>query len=144
MKKEFYVNSGQLEACQGEGILRAGAIGSCVVVTGYDPESRVGGMAHAMLPGVSRNPDLSVRTKYAENALQEMMQKMSDSGARAAGLYICLIGGGNLLGDDHDNPGPETAQSLTERLDTMGIRGRWQRRWAGRKPADCGPQLAAG
>lgn len=122
MKNEFFVTSGLVEACQGKGFLRAGAIGSCVVVAGYDPGSCVGGMAHVMLPGISRDPDPSVRTKYAVNALQEMIQKMSDLGAKRAGLNICLIGGGNLLGNGHNSPGPETAQSLSERLDTMGIR----------------------
>ncbi len=122
MKNEFFVNSGDVKVCQGNGMLRAGAIGSCIVVTGYDPDTHVGGMAHVMLPGGSQNPDPSVRTRYAENALQEMMRRMSDSGATEAGLSICLIGGGNLLGNGHDSPGPETAQSLVELFDTMGIR----------------------
>lgn len=122
MKNEFFVNSGEVAACQGSGVLRAGAIGSCVVVTGYDPDSCVGGMAHVMLPGVSQDPDPSVRTKFAENALQAMVQKMLASGATEAGLHICLIGGGNLLGEGHDSPGPETVRSLAALLDIMNIR----------------------
>jgi len=121
MKIAVFVNSGEVEVCQGDGVLRAGAIGSCVVVTGYDPDSRVGGMAHVMLPGVSRDPNPSVRTKYAENALQEMARKMSDLGASEAGLHVCLIGGGNLLGDGHDSLGQEIAWSVAEVLRRMRI-----------------------
>jgi len=47
---------------------------------------------------------------------------MLASGATETGLFICLIGGGNLLGEGHDSPGPETARSLVEILDKMGIR----------------------
>ncbi len=34
MKNEFFVNSGEIAVCQENGILRAEAIGSCVVVKG--------------------------------------------------------------------------------------------------------------
>jgi len=55
------VNSGDVTACKGEGVLRASAIGSCVVVTAYDPDSGVegsrdgaGGGRSAFRPGLRR------------------------------------------------------------------------------------------
>jgi chemotaxis protein CheD len=121
MKDEVSVDSGEVGACKGDGILRASAIGSCVVVTVYDPDSRVGSMAHVMLPGTSRDRDPSGGTKYAEDAMREMMRKMAALGAKPAGLCACLIGGGNVLGDGHDSPGPETVRSLAEILRRMHI-----------------------
>jgi chemotaxis protein CheD len=121
VKNEVFVDSGEVKVCKGEGVLHAGAIGSCVVVAAYDPDCRVGGMAHVMLPGVSRDRDPAGRTKYAEHAVQEMMQKMVDLGSKEARLYVCLIGGGNLLGDGHDSPGAETVRSLAEILHRMRI-----------------------
>ena len=121
MKDEISVNSGEVQVCKGEGLLHANAIGSCVVVAAYDPDSGVGGMAHVMLPGASRSRNTSRDTKYAEDAVEEMMQKMASLGASKARVHACLIGGGNVLGDGHDTPGPETAQSLTEILVGKGI-----------------------
>ncbi|MFC1672275.1 chemotaxis protein CheD [Planctomycetota bacterium] len=115
------ISSGEVSACKGEGILRASAIGSCVVVTAYDPDSRVGSMAHVMLPGASRDKDSSRRTRCAEDAIREMMQKMADLGADEARAHVCLIGGGNVLGDGHVSPGPEIVRSLTEILGRRGI-----------------------
>jgi chemotaxis receptor (MCP) glutamine deamidase CheD len=50
-----------------------------VVVTAHDPDARVGGMAHVMLPGASQNPGSSDQTKYAEDAIQELMRKEGNS-----------------------------------------------------------------
>jgi hypothetical protein len=129
MEKEFFVNSGQVKTCRGNGNLRAGAIGSCVVVTGYDPETRVGGMSHVMLPGVSREFDPSVRTKYAENALQEMMQKMSDSGQEQLGCTYALLAAATFWGRITTALVRKPRSRLLTAL-TRWASGLWQRRWA--------------
>jgi chemotaxis protein CheD len=113
---EIFVNSGEVKACRGDGILQASSIGSCVAVAAYDSDSAVGAMAHVMLPGESRGPDPSVKTKYARDAVEEMMRVMSNLGAMEARVHVCLIGGGNVLGDGHDSPGLGIVRSLTEIL----------------------------
>ena len=119
--QEIFVNSGEVKACRGDGILQASSIGSCVAVAAYDPDSAVGGVAHVMLPGESRGPDPSVKTKYARDAVEEMMRVMSNLGAMEARVHVCLIGGGNVLGDGHDSPGLGIVRSLTEILGGKGI-----------------------
>lgn len=121
MSIEESVNTGEVEARKGEGILRASAIGSCVVVAAYDSIGAVGGMAHIMLPG--RSPDWDSRSKlrYAENAVGEMMRKIVALGAQEDRICACLVGGANVLGDGHDTPGPEIVESLNAILDGHGI-----------------------
>jgi len=118
---EDSVNTVEVRTLKGEGILRASAIGSCVAVAAYDPQSGVGGMAHVMLPGSSPQKDPSNRTKYAEDAVEEMMRKMAELGAGEAGIQVCLLGGGNVLGDGHDTPGPEIVESLRGILGRRGV-----------------------
>jgi chemotaxis protein CheD len=122
LKNEVFVDSGEVAVCQGTGMLIASAIGSCVVVTVYDPFSCVGGMAHVMLPWASRDPHLSNRTKYAEDAMKELMRKMADYKTDLSLLKLCLIGGGNLLGDGHDDIGADISRSLIEIITRMGIK----------------------
>jgi len=119
--QDISVNSGEAKACGGEGILQASAIGSCVVVAAYDPDSIVGGMAHVMLPGRSPGPEASVKTRYAKDAVEEIMRVMSNLGVMEARAHVCLIGGGNVLGDGHDSPGLDIVRSLTEILGGKGI-----------------------
>ena len=121
MKDEVSVSSGEVKACKGDGILRASAIGSCVVVAAVDPGAGVGGMAHVMLPGPSCGRDPSSRTRYAEDAVEEMMRQMAALGADEARARACLVGGANVLGDGHGSPGPEVVRSLAEILGSTGI-----------------------
>jgi chemotaxis protein CheD len=121
MKDEVSVDSGRVRACQGKGILRASAIGSCVVVAAYDPDGRVGSLAHVMLPGVSRRREPRGRTRYAENAVREMMRKMRALGAKETRLRAYLVGGANVLGEGHESPGPETTRSLVGILGARSV-----------------------
>lgn len=118
---EVFLDSGEVKACRGGRILQASAIGSCVVVAAYDPDSAVGGMAHVMLPGESGGQDSSTKTKYARDAVEEMMRMMSDLGAKEARVRVSLLGGGNALGDGHDSPGPDIVRSLAEIPGRKGI-----------------------
>lgn len=120
-KGEIFVDSGEIRASRGKGILRTNAIGSCMVVTAYDPDSVTGGMAHVMLPGEPLDPESLGKNRYARNAIEEMMRIMSSLGAKESRLQVCLVGGGNVLGKDHDSPGAELYRSLTEILKMKGI-----------------------
>ena len=118
---EVSVDSGDVGACKQAGILRASAIGSCVVVTAYDPGSGVGGMAHVMLPGAAGDRAPSRKSRYAEDAIEELMRRMKKLGADPTRSPVCLVGGANVLGDGHGSPGPEIIQSLTEIFAGRGI-----------------------
>jgi chemotaxis protein CheD len=121
MNSELAVNSGEVNACKGEGILRARALGSCVAVTAYSPDCRVGAMAHVMLPGTQIAEGSPHDLKYAEDAIQEMMRLLTSLGVGKSGIHVCLVGGGNVLGADHESPGEDTVQSVTEVLAMTGI-----------------------
>ena len=48
MRKE--VRMGEIAAVEGQHELVASGIGSCLVVTLYDPERKIGALSHAILP----------------------------------------------------------------------------------------------
>ncbi|OQX15797.1 MAG: hypothetical protein BWK76_12565 [Desulfobulbaceae bacterium A2] len=120
--QEILVDSGEVKVCGAEGILRAHAIGSCVVVAGYDASSALGGMAHVMLPGAYHGWFPTLKTKYATDALGELCYLMERQGTSAARFSLCLVGGGNVLGDGHQSPGPDIVRSLEGLLARQGIR----------------------
>ncbi|GAE04798.1 chemotaxis protein CheD [Paenibacillus sp. JCM 10914] len=59
------------------GILRTTGLGSCVGLTLYDPLTKIGGMAHIMLPSsaIAREGQLNL-SKYADTALPILLNKM--------------------------------------------------------------------
>ncbi len=124
MSVELSVASGEVRACRGACLLRASAIGSCVVVAACDVAEGAGGMAHVMLPGAAAGPDTPdrPRTRYAADALERLLESLADLGAgQRDGWAVCLVGGANVLGPEHASPGPEIVASLDALLQRAGL-----------------------
>ncbi len=96
MKEPIDVNTGQVRLGRGSVVLRSLAIGSCIAVAAYDSEVRVGAMAHIMLPG-SAPEDCPEGTRYAEDAIEEMICLMMHGRCGKGGIEVCLVGAGNIL-----------------------------------------------
>ena len=77
-----YVNTGEVRSGDDKTILNSGAIGSCVVITAFDPVMSVGAMAHVMLPGSMQFKNQSQSTIYAANAIDEMLSQLEKIGTR--------------------------------------------------------------
>jgi len=94
------VATGEICAAR-KGVIRAGALGSCVAVALMDLETGVGGMAHVMLPGQA--PDTAPEpTRYAQDAISDLIAAMTDLGAQPDRLCAWLAGGGNVLEREND------------------------------------------
>lgn len=72
-------------------------LGSCVAIALYDPEARVGGLAHILLP----SPALSRRDqspgKFPQTAIPLLLQEMFVLGARPARITARLAGGASMF-----------------------------------------------
>jgi len=96
MKDIIDVNTGQVISGRGNVILRSLAIGSCIAVAAYDFTAGIGAMAHIMLPG--RAPENSnEKTRYAEDAIEEMIGLMVFGRSQKSHIEVCLVGAGNVL-----------------------------------------------
>jgi len=70
-------------------------LGSCVGICIYDPEIKVGGMAHIMLP-TSRKPSNNLK-KYADTAIPLMIDEMIKLGSDKTRLVVKLAGGATMF-----------------------------------------------
>jgi chemotaxis protein CheD len=70
-------------------------LGSCVGVIVRDPDRRVSGMAHIMLP-LRRNDD-EATGKYADSAIPALLARLATSGCRMSSLQALLIGGAKMF-----------------------------------------------
>ena len=117
------ISTGDVKISSGEVCLRASALGSCVAVTLHDPACAAGAMAHVMLPGASRGRASaeSKRTRYADDAVAELLRLMTNMDADTSRATLCLVGGANVLGKDHDTLGLDIVRSLTDIFAHHGI-----------------------
>jgi chemotaxis protein CheD len=72
-------------------------LGSCVAIVLHDPEARVGGMAHVLLPEPALSRDQGNASKFATTAVPALVQEMARLGARPGRLKARLIGGAAMF-----------------------------------------------
>lgn len=97
MKEVANVLTGEVKATKESIIFKSAAIGSCIVIAGFDIKTMVSAMAHIMLPGVSPEKNKSLKTRYALNAIEEMIESMVRLGAHIENIEVCMVGGSNVL-----------------------------------------------
>ncbi|WP_145408823.1 chemotaxis protein CheD [Paenibacillus xylanexedens] len=108
------------------GIIRTTGLGSCVGLTMYDPQLKLAGMAHVMLPtsDIAREGNLN-RAKYADTALPELLEKMVKLGASQSRIVSKMAGGSQMFAfsgaGDTMRIGPRNADSCREWLEKLGI-----------------------
>lgn len=111
MKEIIYANTGEVKSGGVGIILNSGAIGSCVVITAYDPSKKMGIMAHIMLPGKAPSEKYPMPTRYAEDAIKEILSRLAPETDNKA-IEVCLIGGANVLKREGDAIGKNNLESI--------------------------------
>jgi len=109
-------------------------LGSCVSITLFDPETRMGAMCHAMLPHGTAD-----ELRYVDSAVGFMFDRLSALSGRSGGFEVKLFGGADVLVPSGRTNGSlsvgrqnvDAALQVIERLglrltsfDTGGERGR--------------------
>jgi len=85
-----YLYPGQVIA-DAEGQRVSTILGSCVGVCLWDPERRVGGMTHYLLPHATQGAQSSPR--FAEPAIRQLISRLTGLGAHPGRLVAKLFGG---------------------------------------------------
>jgi chemotaxis protein CheD len=103
------------------------ALGSCVGVALYDGKSKIGGLAHIMLPdsnaisGAANN-----RMKFADTGIEDLVADMVSLGADMDEVTAKIVGGSNMfrIADDSliASIGGRNVESVKDVLGGLGIR----------------------
>jgi chemotaxis protein CheD len=120
------VGMADLNVAKGGAVLKTTGLGSCVGVTLYDPQMKVAGMAHIMLPSsdIAREGQLNI-AKYADTAIPELVRRLKEMGADLRRLVAKLAGGAQMFafagGGDSMKIGPRNVQSTRLALEAFSI-----------------------
>ena len=120
-----HISAGSFHVGSAQSIILEAYVGTCVGVALFDPDARVGGMAHFLLPEpVSANADWQPE-KYAASGMPVFLEALYKAGARSGSLRATLAGGA-LVGpvDDMDlnlDIGGRTAEAAERILRAEGI-----------------------
>lgn len=88
---EYYIS--------GEDELIGTLLGSCVSVCLHDPDNKIGGMNHFMLPGKISKADIfnDDNARYGIAAINQIISEVITRGALRKNLTAKIFGGGNVI-----------------------------------------------
>jgi chemotaxis protein CheD len=144
--KIISVNMSDMKVATNPHTIRSNGIGSCLVITLYDPQKRVGAMAHPMLalpsnqqpvmsnvyknkveklPVTSYSSQVTDNLRYVEPAIDAMISKLLKLGAEKSRLESKLVGGASMfkvLDKNPDSIGIHNTDVAQKKLEKEGIK----------------------
>ena len=101
-------------------------LGSCIGISLYDPQAKVGGLLHIMLPDSTQARPTDNPAKFADTGLPLMLQKVLDLGASRSRLMAKMAGGAQMFAfanaTDIMRVGARNAEAAKKILQDMNIR----------------------
>ncbi len=96
-------------------------LGSCVSITLWHPQRRIGAMSHFLLS--SRNPDKSagLNSRYGEEALQLMLADLRAMGVDPVECQAKIFGGGQMFPGSAHSVGRQNGEVALRLLRELGI-----------------------
>jgi len=90
------------------------SLGSCIGVSAYDPQARVGGLIHCLLPSPGEAPDGEKKNpfKFVTTGVPAMVRSLLEAGASQNRLIFMGAGGANIRSKYHVPIGAENAEAL--------------------------------
>jgi chemotaxis protein CheD len=123
-EKDWVVGIAEIKAARYPDSLTAYGLGSCVGVTLFDPEQRNGGLAHVMLPSSALSTRKFIPGKFADTAVDLLVEELKLLGSDPKKLRAKLIGGANMFKTivSHSVPiGFRNATAAREKLKALSI-----------------------
>lgn len=129
MSQEIVVKIADLAVAREPAVITTHGLGSCLAICLYDPQARVGGLAHVMLPSPELVRDQGNPAKFPATAIESMLAEIERLGGSRRRLTAKLAGGarmfGSLLasrqGGNTANIGTRNVQEAKAALERMGI-----------------------
>jgi len=90
--KEHRVRIAHHAVEQGRGRLVSVGLGSCVAIAIHDPATKVGALAHVLLPEAARGEAVANRARFAKSAVPLLLEEMRARGAK--GPFVAKLAGG--------------------------------------------------
>lgn len=100
-------------------------LGSCIGISLYDPQTKVGGLLHIMLPDSTQSRANENRAKFADTGIPDMLNEVLKLGASRSRLVAKIAGGAQMFAfanaTDIMRVGQRNAQAAKEVLASLGI-----------------------
>ena len=125
MGKEIVVKTAELAVGHNDDVLKTGSVGSCLVIALYDPENKVGGLAHTMLQYNSKKDNPKSLPQYVVEGIDNLVADLESIGGNKNNFTAKLVGGATMfkrLSGDKHSIGSKNVEIGREHLQELGIK----------------------
>lgn len=125
MSEVVKVGMADLNICKNPDIITTLGLGSCIGIALYDPVTKIGGLAHIMLPDSTKMKNNTNIAKFADTGIEELVHRMVAAGVSRSRLVAKIAGGAKMFEvsglSDVGNVGERNAEASKEKLKQLGI-----------------------
>jgi chemotaxis protein CheD len=123
--KRVSVQIGEVKVGGADTVLFTIGLGSCVAIALYDAETRIGGVAHAMLPFPTTQKQATFTGRFVSTAVPQLLTSMAAEGARLETIRARIAGGASMfekiLTDYGRKLGPRNVEAARQVLASAGV-----------------------
>lgn len=120
------IGMAELKVIREPQVLYTIGLGSCIGIVLYDGFSKIGALAHIMLPKQSEAKDKSNPAKFADTSIELMLSEMEKQGSLRRNIKAKIFGGANMFPGVRSstlmNVGERNAFAVTEELEKRKIK----------------------
>ena len=119
------VGMADLNICKVPDMITTLGLGSCIGIALYDPVTKIGGLAHIMLPDSTQMRNNTNIAKFADTGIEELVKRMVAAGANKSRLVAKIAGGAKMFEVSGlsaiGNVGARNAEASKAKLKQLGI-----------------------
>ena len=97
MSEIIKVGMADLKTCKSPDAVTTLGLGSCVGVAIWDPVTKIGGLAHVMLPDSTKVKNNTNVYKFADTGIEELVRLILEMGAGKSRLKAKIAGGAQMF-----------------------------------------------
>ena len=125
MGKLIKVGMADLNVCVSPDSITTLGLGSCVGIAVRDPVTKIGGLAHVMLPDSSSIHNNTNIPKFADTGIEELVKRVVAKGASRTRLVAKIAGGAQMFAFQSKNDmvrvGERNVQATKQKLAQLKI-----------------------
>lgn len=126
MSEVIKVGMADLKVCKSPNAVTTLGLGSCVGIAVRDPVTKVGGLAHIMLPDSTSIRNNSNIPKFADTGIEELVKQIVSAGGNRNRLVAKIAGGAQMFSfqqktGDAVRVGDRNVEAVKRKLKQMKI-----------------------
>lgn len=125
MSETIKVGMADLKICKSPDAITTLGLGSCVGIAIRDPQTKIGGLAHVMLPDSKQIKDNSNIPKFADTGIEELVRQVVAAGAVKSRLQAKIAGGAQMFAFQNKSElvrvGDRNVLATIQKLKELGI-----------------------